>query len=91
MDIVKKRLGRMQEAIDFGTADAIGMVQGQMIDMLCAADLAEKAAGIEVFELPGTCPQHMTLILIVGDTASVEQAIEEISAKMKEGVYSVCS
>ncbi|HIU75456.1 MAG TPA: BMC domain-containing protein [Candidatus Pelethocola excrementipullorum] len=87
-DIIKKRLGRIQEDFSLDHVDAIGMVQGRMIDMLCAADIAEKASGVEVYDLRGICPQHMVLIVMLGDTSSVENAIEQISIKLKEGTYS---
>ena len=41
-----------------------------MIDMVCAADIAEKAVGVEVYDVRGICPQHMTLLAIFGDTSS---------------------
>ena len=66
-------------------AGAIGLVQGKVIDMICAIDIAEKAANVVVEDIRGICPQHMTSIAILGDTSSVESAIEEIKLKMKEG------
>lgn len=70
---------------DLNSVDAIGLVQGKLIDMIYAADIAEKAVGVTVEEVRGTCPQHMVLIGIFGDTSSVEAAINEIKMKMKEG------
>jgi ethanolamine utilization microcompartment shell protein EutL len=58
--------------------DTIGLVQGKLIDMVVAADVAEKAANVDIEEIRGICPQHFTLIAIFGDTASVEAAIEAI-------------
>lgn len=58
--------------------DAIGLVQGKLIDMIVAADIAEKAVGVTVEDVRGTCPQHMVLLAMFGDTASVEAAIEKI-------------
>lgn len=65
--------------------DAVGLVQGKMIDMICAADIAEKAVGITVEDIRGSCPQNMIMIAIFGDTASVESAIEEIKQKLEKG------
>jgi len=70
---------------DLESADAIGLVQGKLIDMIYATDIAEKSAGVTVEDIKGTCPQHMVLIGIFGDTSSVESAINEIKLKMKEG------
>ncbi|WP_194189469.1 BMC domain-containing protein [Clostridium chrysemydis] len=79
-----KRMGiEGKEAIE--NVDAIGLMQGKLIEMIYAIDVAEKAAGVIVEDIKGTCPQHMTSIAILGDTASVESAIEEIKIKMKEG------
>lgn len=65
--------------------DAIGLVQGRLIDMVCAADVAEKAVGVTVEDIRGSCPQNMIMLAIFGDTASVEAAIEEIRQREKEG------
>ncbi len=85
--MIKRRIGAVDDATLKG-ADAIGLVQGPMIDMVCAADIAEKAVGVEVYDVRGICPQHMTLLTMFGDTASVEDALKEIELKLKEGVYS---
>ena len=65
--------------------DASGLVQGRLIDMVCAADVAEKAVGVTVEDIRGNCPQSMIMLAIFGDTASVEAAIEEIRRREKEG------
>ncbi|WP_138204272.1 BMC domain-containing protein [Haloimpatiens lingqiaonensis] len=83
-DILIKRMGAKCQT-DLNSVDAIGLVQGKLIDMIYAADIAEKAVGVTVEEVRGTCPQHMVLIGIFGDTSSVEAAINEIKMKMKEG------
>ncbi|MTI80325.1 MAG: BMC domain-containing protein [Firmicutes bacterium] len=64
--------------------DAIGLVQGRLIDMVFAADIAEKAAGVVVEDIKGHCPQNMIMIAIFGDTASVEAALKEIQCKLKQ-------
>lgn len=79
-----KRMGiEGKEAIE--NVDAIGLAQGKLIDMIYAIDIAEKAAGVVVEDIKGVCPQHMTSIAILGDTSSVQSAIEEIKLNMKEG------
>ena len=79
-----KRMGAEGKEI-IKNKDAIGLVQGKLIEMIYAIDIAEKSAGVIVEDIKGTCPQHMTLIAILGDTSAVESAIEEIKLKMKEG------
>ncbi|GAA0086514.1 BMC domain-containing protein [Clostridium sp. CTA-7] len=84
IDILKRRMG-VNCKTDLNTIDAVGLVQGRMIEMICAADIAEKAVGVTVEDIKGSCPQNMILIAIFGDTASVESAVKEIKIKMEEG------
>lgn len=58
--------------------DAIGLIQGRMIDMIYAMDVAEKAASVTVLDVKGSCPQNMILVGIFGDTASVKSAVEAV-------------
>lgn len=66
--------------------DAIGLVQGRMIEMVCAADIAEKAVGVTVEDIRGSCPQNMILLAIFGDTASVESALSQIKRGLEKGL-----
>lgn len=84
LDILMRRMGP-GISDDLRNADAVGLVQGRMIEMICAADIAEKAVGVTVEDVRGSCPQNMILIAIFGDTASVEAAIQEIRQKAEEG------
>ncbi|WP_460278240.1 BMC domain-containing protein [Clostridium sp. CTA-5] len=86
IDILRKRIGSSSKT-DLSMIDAIGLVQGKIIDMIYAADIAEKAVGVTVEDIRGCCPQHMVLIGIFGDTASVESAVKEIKLKMEEGKF----
>ena len=85
MQIIRKRIGLQENLPEH--PDAVGLVQGNVIDMICAADLAEKAASVHVYDLKGVCPQHMTLLAMIGDTASVTNALCEIENRLKEGNY----
>ena len=84
-EILLYRAGRAGSSIE--PFDAIGLIQGKMIDLLCAADIAEKSAGVQVFDVRGVCPQHMTLLAVIGDTSSVEDALSGIERKLREGLY----
>ena len=77
VDILMRRMGSPvnKEASRY---DAIGLVQGRLIEMIVASDIAEKTAGVVVEDIRGSCPQNLILIAIFGDTASVEAAIESI-------------
>ncbi|WP_125565729.1 BMC domain protein [Companilactobacillus insicii] len=80
--ILKRRKGSgPREAIP--TPDAVGLVQGKLIEMVCAADLAEKAVGVTVEDIRGSCPQNMIMLAIFGDTASVMSAMETIQKGSK--------
>jgi len=67
-----------------GRIDAIALVQGRMVEMVSAADIAEKAAGVIAKDIQGNCPQSMLMLAILGDTASVEMAVKEIKENEME-------
>lgn len=83
VDILFRRKGSAS-TIPLANYDAVGLVQGKLIDMVFAADIAEKAAGVVVEDIKGHCPQNLIMIAIFGDTASVEAAIQEIQYKLNE-------
>lgn len=86
IEILKRRGAMKWQAQDepAGCIEAIGLVQGRMIEMISAADIAEKAAGVTAEDIRGNCPQSMMLLALFGDTASVEAAIEEIKRSAGE-------
>jgi len=80
-ELLRQRAGAVGKKI-FAEAEvpftAVGLVQGKVVDMIAAADVAEKAGDVRVFDLKGICPQHITMIGIFGDIADVEASIEAI-------------
>ncbi|AFM40580.1 BMC domain-containing protein [Desulfosporosinus acidiphilus SJ4] len=82
VDLLMRRKGSAP-SVPIDDYDAIGLVQGRLIDMVFAADIAEKAAGVIVEDIKGHCPQNLIMIAIFGDTAAVEAAIQDIQAKLK--------
>ncbi len=84
LDILLRRKGSGGSHIP-DNVDAVGLVQGRLIDMVCAADVAEKAVGVTVEDIHGSCPQNMIMLAVFGDTASVEAAIKEIKEREKSG------
>ncbi|HHX66827.1 MAG: BMC domain-containing protein [Miniphocaeibacter sp.] len=82
IDILNRRKGS-KENIDFKNIDAVGLVQGKLIDIIYASDIAEKSAGVIVEEIKGSCPQNIIVIAIFGDTSSVEVALENIKRSEK--------
>ena len=57
---------------------AVGLVQGKIIEMICAADVAEKCVGVKVSDIRGSCPQNFVLLAIVGELSEVEEALQTI-------------
>lgn len=62
---------------------AVGLVQGPLADMIAAADVAEKAAQVTVEEIRGICPQHFTMIAILGEIAEVGAALDAVRKRFK--------
>lgn len=85
LDILMRRKGSLKGETP-ECVDAVGLIQGRMIEMIVAADIAEKAVGVTVEDIRGSCPQNMILLAIFGDTASVESAIADIKEKVREGI-----
>ena len=52
--------------------------------MVCAADIAEKASGVEVGDVRGSCPQNFIILAIVGEMADVSEALRQIQAGIDE-------
>lgn len=79
LDIIKNR-SRLKIATNPG---ALGLVQGKLIDMTVASDIAYKTSGVEVIDVRGSCPQNMIMIAIVGDMEEVKVALKSIEEKNK--------
>ena len=86
IDILMRRKGSPHSETP-PVIDAIGLVQGRMIEMVVAADISEKAVGVTVEDSRGICPQTMILLAIFGDTASVESALAQIKQEAEGGRY----
>lgn len=78
IEMLNRRRSLSKPLDEYGRYDTIGLVQGKLIEMVTAADIAEKAANVFVEEIRGLCPQHFSLLAIFGDTASVEAAIKAV-------------
>ena len=80
-EFLRQRVGVVGKKI-FAEAEvpftAVGLVQGKVVDMIAAADVAEKAGDVLVYDLKGICPQHITIIGICGDIADVKAAMDAI-------------
>ncbi|MDN5280702.1 MAG: hypothetical protein PWR01_4667 [Clostridiales bacterium] len=67
--------------------DAVGLIQGPVASILAAADVAEKAAAVQVAEIRGVCPTHMTVIAVYGDTSAVEAALRAVSEDLCNTIF----
>jgi hypothetical protein len=80
-EFLRQRVGAVGKKV-FAEAEipftAVGLIQGKLVDMIAAADVAEKAGNVRVFDLRGLCPQHITMIGIFGDIADVKASIAAI-------------
>lgn len=63
---------------------AVGLIQGKIIEMMVASDIAYKASGVMVSDVRGSCPQNFVLLAIVGEAEEVRVALESIKAKSEE-------
>ena len=79
LQILAQRIGAaFKNQLEIIDTSAVGLVQGKLVDMIAAADVAEKAAQVRVYDLKGTCPQHLTMIGVFGSVAAVKAALEAI-------------
>lgn len=83
-EIIKRRVHNQQSAQKLDQHSALALLHGDVCDMIYASDLAQKTSSVEVFEIPGTCPQHMTCLGILGDVAAVEAAVLRIRRELGE-------
>ena len=77
-------LQRRIDPVDISQYEAIGLMQGKLCDMVFACDIAEKASGVNVFDIRGNCPQNLIMIAVLGDTASVETALECVALRIAD-------
>ncbi len=80
MILARARKDRLEQL--FHAHSALALVHGDVCDIIYASDLAQKAAAVEVFEIPGNCPQHLTCLGILGDAAAVEEAVARIKREL---------
>lgn len=81
-EIILNRVRRAELKETFDRNSALALVHGDVCDMIYASDLAQKAADVEVFEIGGTCPQHMTCLAILGDASAVDAAVKRVKDEL---------
>jgi len=78
IEMLNRRRALAKPINEYEYYDTIGLIQGKLIEMVTAADVAEKAANVYVEEIRGLCPQHFSMLAIFGDTSSVEAAVKAV-------------
>lgn len=79
------RRARMEELEElFRIYPALALCNGNVSDLIYASDLAQKASEVEVFEINGNCPQHLTCLAILGSAAAVDEAVDRIRSEFGE-------
>lgn len=76
---------QIKQKIENGSIEAIGLIQGQLAEIIVAGDIAQKASNVEITEITGVCPQHIVMIGVFGDTASVSEALKAVRNWVKNG------
>lgn len=77
---------QVKEKIENALIESIGLIQGHLAEILVAGDIAQKASGVEIAEITGLCPQHVVMIGVFGDTASVSEALKAVQNWFKNEV-----
>ena len=73
--------------IDTHAVDAVGLVQGTVIEIICASDIASKASNVKISEIRGNCPQSIMSIGIIGDVSAVKSALRSVNQGIPKTVF----
>jgi ethanolamine utilization microcompartment shell protein EutS len=73
----------IKSRLEDGAYNSLGLIQGPLAEIIVAGDIAEKASNVDIAEIPGVCPQHITMIGVFGDTAAVSEALKAVN-KLEE-------
>ena len=89
LNIVKRKSfdKRTQDFIDTGKVESMGICQGSVLEVVVAGDIAEKRGDVLAGELNGSCPNHITCLVVLGSTAAVKSAMKAIEAELAERIY----
>lgn len=68
----------VRAALDTGRVESVGLLQGQLAQIIVASDIAAKGADVLVSEISGSCPQHITMIALFGTTSAVRTALNTV-------------
>lgn len=78
--LIKRKIHdeQVKSILESGSVDTVGLIQGQLAEIIAAGNVAEKAADVEIAEIMGSCPQHITVIGVFGETSAVLEAIKAV-------------
>jgi hypothetical protein len=84
VSILKRKVldKEVRTLLDANRVEAVGLIQGQLAQIIVASDIAAKGADILVSEISGSCPQHITMIALFGATSAVRTAVNTVRDRM---------
>ena len=86
LELLKRRTGPDGKIILSGPRPgAIALFEAKLPDLYYLADVAMKAHNVTALEVTGGCPQHISTIALVGDTADVRQAAKLVKEACSGG------
>ena len=77
LEVLRSRL-RPQVVKDFSGAGALLLIQGAVVDVLAAIDVATKASNVKASEVVGNCPQQLNTVVFWGSVSDVKQALSAL-------------
>ncbi|AER65950.1 microcompartments protein [Thermovirga lienii DSM 17291] len=77
LEVLKSRL-RPRVVKDFNGAGALLLIQGAVVDVLAAIDVATKASNVKASEVVGNCPQQLNTVVFWGSVSDVKQALSAL-------------
>ena len=83
-EIIKKRVRNPELEQLFQKNPALALVHSDVCEMIYFSDLACKTSNVKAFEIPGSCPQHMACLGILGDVSAVESAVQRIERELAD-------
>ena len=80
MAMLSRRMNvELRKELDNKRFDCVAFIQADLPSLFYFADIAQKAGSVLVFELNGSCPQHISTLALLGDIGSVNAAVNAIN------------
>ncbi len=80
LKILARRIAdrEIREKLNTESIESIALIQGRVSKIIAIADDAEKTADVTAVEVTGSCPQHLTIIALIGSLSAVHTVVERI-------------